>query len=98
MADVLSFHCHLARVGEPADQLSPCITVEVARSPSTICCWFSTLSCYCVYNLLTQSGFATSSAISSEGLLLVSDVSLLNKSFSNCIVYFSYDSFLSSVT
>ena len=39
MAGVLSFLCHLARVGEPPDQLSPCIevAVEVACSPSTVC-------------------------------------------------------------
>ena len=36
MVDMLSFLCHLARVGESPDQLSPCIAVEAARSPSII--------------------------------------------------------------
>ena len=33
----VEFPLPLARVGEPPDQLSPCITVEVVRSPSTVC-------------------------------------------------------------
>ena len=36
LAGVLSFLCHLARIGEPPDQRSPCIDVAVARSPATI--------------------------------------------------------------
>ena len=37
MADALSFLWHLARVGGPPDQLTPCSDVEVAHSPLTFC-------------------------------------------------------------
>ena len=36
MAGLLGFLCQLIKVGEPPDQLSPCIAVKVAPSPSTV--------------------------------------------------------------
>ena len=32
----VEFPLHLVRVGEPPDQISPCIAVEDARSPLTV--------------------------------------------------------------
>ena len=41
----VEFPLPFSKIGEPPDRLSPCSAVEVVRSPSTSCSWFSTLYC-----------------------------------------------------
>ena len=84
---VLSFLCHLVRVGEPVDQLSPCFAVEVSCSHSldNLLMVFHAFLLLCVQSV-DSSGFSTAAEFlqfPSESLL---PVSLLNGSFSNCIL------------